>query len=449
MLPPNLFGAKCLVFGVGVSGTAAACRLLEEGAAVFLEDGDKRRLSAALSALDGARPYGGEEVDYVFRSPGIPLSHPLLSRLRARGARITGETELALSRLPCPVFGVTGSNGKSTVTALAAHLLSAAGHTAHAGGNLGESLLPRLGTVKEDHFAVLELSSFQLEDLTPALARSAILNVAEDHIDYHGSHAAYFAAKRRILSGMRVLPIGEEFAPLVTQNTVLFSATVPRNEATARYPHHPIYLLEDGFVTLCRGGTLHRLFPRSLFPLRGLPFAEDLLAALALCHRLLPVAAMARGAETFTGLAHRVRRVARGGGISFFDSSIDTTPSRTAATLSLFSEKEGEYSAPAVIVSGNSKGAELLPLAEALRQRAAGAVLLGDAILPLLPLLSGFPTARASSMREAITLALGWAKERASAVLLSPGGTSFDLYRDYRERGNDFARISREIASKL
>ena len=88
-------------------------------------------------------------------------------------------------------------------------------------------------------------------------------------------------------------------------------------------------------------------------------------------------------------------------------------------------------------------------MAEALRQRAAGAVLLGDAILPLLPLLSGFPTARASSMGEAITLALGWAKERASAVLLSPGGTSFDLYRDYRERGNDFARISREIASKL
>ena len=335
MLPPNLCGQKCLVFGLGVSGLAAACRLLEEGAAVFLEDGDKRRLSAALSALNGARPYGGEEVDYVFRSPGIPLFHPLLCRLREKGARITGETELTLSRLPCPVFGVTGSNGKSTVTALAAHLLSAEGYTAHAGGNLGESLLSRIASVKKEHFAILELSSFQLEDLSPALARSTVLNVAEDHMDRHGSRRAYFDVKCRILSGMRALPIREEFAPFVTSDTVLFSATASPRDAVSRYPNHETYLLEEGFVTLRRGKDARRLFPRDLFPLRGLPFGEDLLAALALCHGLLSPAAMARGAETFTGLPHRIERVARGGGISFFDSSIDTSPSRTANPLPL------------------------------------------------------------------------------------------------------------------
>lgn len=449
MLPFSFLGKKCLVFGLGVSGRAAALRLLEEGAQVFLEDSDGERVRR-LGALDGAlRPYGGEEVEFLFRSPGIPLSHPLILRQKARGARITGETELALSRLPCPVFGVTGSNGKSTVTALVAHLLRTAGYTAHAGGNLGESLLPRLGEIAPHHFAVLELSSFQLEDLSPALARSAILNVAEDHIDRHGSFSAYFAAKCRILSGMRVLPIDGALAPFVTERTVLFSATVPPAEAVSRYPHHSLYLLEDGFVTLRRGERRQPLFPRSLFPLRGLPFAEDLLAALALCHRLLSPADMARGAESFTGLPHRVRRVARGGGISFFDSSIDTSPSRTAATLSLFCEKEGEYSAPAVIVSGHSKGADLRPLASALCRRAAGVVLLGEAILPLLPLLSGIPVRKAASMKEAVSLALSLAQEKSSSVLLSPGGTSFDLYQSYRERGEDFAAVALELAAKL
>lgn len=444
MLPCSFLGKNCLVFGLGISGTATALRLFGEGARVFLADENEERVRRFSAAHGALRPFRGEEVDFLFRSPGIPLSHPLVARLRDAGARITGETELTLSRLPCPALGVTGSNGKSTVAALTAHLLRAGGYTAHAGGNLGESLLSRLGEIGPHHLAVLELSSFQLEDLSPHLARSAILNVAEDHLDRHGTKEAYFAAKRRILSGMRVLPIGEEFAPLVTEETVLFSATVPEEEAHARYPRHPLYLLDDGFVIFRRGEGRRILFPRSHFLLRGLPFAEDLLCALALCHGLLSPAALARGAASFRGLPHRARRVAVGDGLAFFDSSIDTSPSRTAATLSLFSDGAGEYAPPTVILSGDSKGASLLPLARAVRKGARGAVLLGEAILPLLPHLEGFPIERAATMREAVRLAAQMAKKQNASVLLSPGGTSFDLYPNFEERGRDFERCARE-----
>ncbi|WP_199584581.1 UDP-N-acetylmuramoyl-L-alanine--D-glutamate ligase [Blastococcus sp. TF02A-30] len=471
----DLDGATVLVAGLGVSGVAAARVLLDRGARVLLTDAAERPVVAELSAA-GATWLGGldavpGDTDLVVTSPGWRPDSPLLVDAARRGIEVVGEPELAW-RLrvagpdgrPAPWLAVTGTNGKTTTVTMLEAVLQAAGLRAVAAGNVGRPLVEVVtardpdGRPSFDAIAV-ELSSFQLHwssSLAPAAA--AVLNVADDHTDWHGSFAAYRDAKARIL----------ERAPVAVAD----AGDPVASSLVAAHPHPvTVTLGEPGAGQLgVRGGVLvdrafaadpagEALLERDRLQVPGPHNVVNALVAAALARAAgVDAEAVGRGLAGFRGGAHRNVRVASTGGVDWVDDSKATNPHAAGASLSA-------YPRVVWIAGGLLKGADVDPLVAAVAPRLTGAVLLGRdraqiaASLarhaPTVPVVEvpsgddggvdGTGVTAEATMAQVVAAAARLAGP-GDTVLLAPAAASMDVFRDYAHRGDAFAAAVRALA---
>jgi UDP-N-acetylmuramoylalanine--D-glutamate ligase len=360
------------------------------------------------------------------------------------GLQVVGDVELfarakdAASR----VIAVTGSNGKSTVTTMAGSMCEAAGARTVVAGNIGLPVLYALSEAAQAEIYVLELSSFQLEttrSLDPAAA--TVLNVSEDHLDRYDGMQSYARAKARIFQGRGAQVLNREDGwslgmLLRVRQVVTFVLNAPQE---AR---------DWGIVSDASGAFLtqggRRVMALSELGVPGLHNAANALAALALCTTLgLPESPMVGALRAFRGLPHRLQPVAACGRITFYDDSKGTNVGATVAALSGLGRKS------VLIAGGEGKGQDFAPLAQAVQQHARAVVLIGrdrDRIRAALA-VSGVALLAADTLEDAVSIAYAAAMP-GDGVLLSPACASFDMFRDYRHRGETFARIASALAQR-
>lgn len=438
-------------FSVALLGFGRANRAVLEwlaargGRATVYTDGeiseeDFQRYGCALTLGGGLNAEIGEEI--LVRSPGVRPDLPAITRALSRGAYLTSETELLTALAPCRVIGVTGSDGKTTTATLAAALLRAAGRRVWLGGNIGTPLLPRVGEMKGEDMAVLELSSFQLMTRHTPPSAAIITNITPNHLNWHVDMAEYEAAKGNIFAKGTRLVLNAENAVTARigvarreGQTLFFSATEKNAHfATALLPHAgAIYAVGD--TVFVRENGKERAF-RCLdaYRLAGRHNLENLLAAIGATAPFLREEAPQKALCDFLGVAHRLQYVGEVLGVKYYNSSIDTSPTRTAAALSALG------GTPLVIAGGRGKGISFAPLAEALRRHAKAVYLYGEAAGEIAAALGGFPHKIFSRFADAFSAA---ARDAAAGdtVLLSPGCTAFGEFRDFEERGNAFCRL--------
>jgi len=434
-----------LIVGLGMTGLAAARFLAARGTRLRVIDSraEPPGLEALRRACPGAEiapgsldPRALDDAERVVLSPGLPVDLPIVRAARARGIPVASEIELFAAHAAAPVLAVTGSNGKSTVTTLAARMLEAAGLDAPAGGNLGPPALELLERGAADAY-VLEISSFQMEtteSLRPLAA--TVLNVSADHLDRHGSVEHYAALKEKLLAAASHAVVNDD-DPLVRamgerhRHAVAFSVERPLARGYS-------IVATSGGPSLARHG--EPLLPLAELALRGRHNAANALAALALTDALdAPLAPRLDVLRTFGGLPHRCEPVAERGGVAYLDDSKGTNVGATVAALA-------GLAGPLVLIAGGiGKGADFAPLAAAAVGKVKAAVLIGEAARQIGAVLEPIAAVRyAESMEEAVATAAALAAP-GDTVLLSPACASQDMFRDYRHRGEAFAAAVREL----
>jgi UDP-N-acetylmuramoylalanine--D-glutamate ligase len=392
------------------------------------------RIPVSLGALDTRLLAGA---DCVVASPGVPLAHEFFAEARRLGLEIVGDIELFARAANAPVVGITGTNGKSTVTTLLARMAARAGMKVRVGGNLGEPALELLDP--QAQLYVLELSSYQLETTDSLTCRAAtVLNISPDHLDRYPDLAAYTAAKARIFArcDTAVINLDDPLVvamPRAARRTLGFSlrASIGADYAVAS---------REGQWWLMRGA--QALLPLSALKIQGLHNAANALAALALGEALsLPMAAMLAELASFSGLAHRSQWVADVNGVTYIDDSKGTN---VGATLAAVAGMPGPL---VMILGGEGKSQDFSPLQAAFRGKVRHAVLIGRDAAALEAALRGACTLeRAATLEQAVRAAAA-AAQPGDAVLLSPACASLDMFKDYAHRGAAFAAAVRNLAA--
>jgi len=445
-----------LVVGLARSGCAVGALLRRHGARVIgVDDAPAAELTAAweaeqLSAVadqafDEIHPGGDwsflEErtVNAVALSPGVPTSHPRVAALAAAGLPVLGELEWAARFCPATLIAITGTNGKSTTTELAAHLARVAGWTAEALGNVGRPLSLCADELDPEAVAVVEVSSFQLETIATFCPRvGVVLNLAPDHLDRYENLAAYYAAKRRLAEA--IAPGGTfvcwtgcaEARDWPTPGrTTLFGA---REEGAEVF-------LADGNLWVPGAGQPEPLIAVEELSLRSAP---NLLNAAAAVAALLPLQPgperLAAGLRSFTGLPHRQQIVGRLGEVRFVDDSKATNVAAVCAGLAGFAQ------GVVLIAGGRGKGEDYRLLREGIDPVRA-VIVIGEEGPAIAAALAGVvPVHQADSLAGAVAEAARLAAP-AGTVLLSPACASFDMFRNYRQRGRAFQDAARALGA--
>ncbi len=440
-----------LVVGLGESGYSVVRFLVRRGVTPVVADSrdappmlerlrrEHPTVEVHLGAFDAAM---FERFGRVVVSPGVATREPALRAAVAAGAEVLGDVELFAALADAPVIAVTGSNGKSTVTALLGELLAAAGRDVRVGGNIGVPVLDLLADTPPDFYA-LELSSFQLET-TSSLATTAavVLNVSPDHLDRYDSVADYGRAKARIYTNCRACvvnrddPVAGHLAPNGNTRHIAFGLGAPEHE-------DDFGLVTDarGRRQLCHGE--RRLLPLDALRLEGGHNAANVLAALALVHAAgveLDRAVLDR-ARDFGGLPHRMERVAEHAGVRWINDSKGTNVGATCAAI------EGTDAPMVLIAGGVGKGADFSPLAAAAFGRVTHAIVLGaDRAAIAAALAPVLPVSEAASLADAVSQAASLAAP-GSVVLFSPACASFDMFRNFEHRGDVFRALVDEVTS--
>jgi len=433
-------GASCLRYFAkhGIAAAATDSRQSPPGLAELgplARTLDIRLGAFDLSLLDGA--------SQLLMSPGVSLDEPIARAARARGIEVLGDVELFARAVHAPVIGITGTNGKSTVTSLVAAMASAAGRRVLAGGNLGTPALDLLDQPVPDLY-VLELSSFQLETTTSLnLVAAVVLNVTADHLDRYATVLDYARAKERIFARAATV-VRNADDPLVREMGRAANHAAPRVVTFSTQRTDADYcLLRDGARTfLCRHGAA--VFEMARMKITGLHNAANALAALALGDAAgLPLAAMLQALESFPGLPHRSAWVADFRGVRYVDDSKGTNVGATLAAV------DGMPGPLVVIAGGVSKGQDFAPLAAAFKGKVRHVVLIGQDAGDVERALAGVSSSeRSASMQDAVAAATRVAQP-GDTVLLSPACASLDMFRDYGHRGDVFAAAVRAVAGTV
>jgi UDP-N-acetylmuramoylalanine--D-glutamate ligase len=429
----DLRGKQVVVVGLGTSGVAAARLCLARGARVIGTDAKSTEVLGRVGhelMAQGAEVRGGSvddadfsRADLVVVSPGVP-NFPKLDAAGKAGVKIIGEVELAFicRKFPCPVVAIGGTNGKSTVTTLVAALLEGAGKKVFAGGNLGE---PWANHADEQFdFVVLEVSSFQMERIDAFHPNAAaLLNVTPDHLDRYEGIDAYAHAKGNFF--VRQTP---DDAAVVPVNDDICLREAKRGKGRV--------------VTFGPGGD--HVITKEFSGLRGGHNQLNAAAAIAvvdgLQKGLVDDATIARVFGSFHALPHRMELVGEIGGVNYYDDSKGTNVGASVTALRGLAEDKA-----VLIAGGRDKGGSYEPLAQALIDRGRAVVVIGEASSIIADAVGDrVPLRRAASMDEAVNIASTIAKS-GDAVLLSPACSSFDMFRDYKHRGEEFIRAVREI----
>jgi UDP-N-acetylmuramoylalanine--D-glutamate ligase len=438
-----------LVVGLGRSGLAAALHLTELGARVTATDSahaaDLGRTPGRLAAAGVALTLGGHRredflgAQLIVLSPGVPPGLPPLLEARERGIPIVNEVDLVPPEIGDRVIAITGSNGKSTTTALAAAMLgAAASREGLPAGNFGTPLTEAVAGDHPGRWYALELSSFQLETLQTLRAAAAVLlNVRPDHIDRHGSFEDYRAAKAKIAL------LRAAGAPLVYDSDdaeaegIARRADAPLLPVSTRRRVVPGAYLDGNTLVLEHEGRRAELMAAEEVPLHGRHNISNTLAAAAACVACgVEPEAIRSAVRGFTGLPHRLQQVGFVGGVRFVDDSKATNVDAAIEAIGAAPGK-GLF----VLIGGRDKEGRFSPLGDALQRRGARALTFGEAgdrIADALGAVLDEPVERCGSMEEAIRRAAELARE-GDTVLLSPACASFDAYRSYAHRGDAFA----------
>jgi UDP-N-acetylmuramoylalanine--D-glutamate ligase len=446
--------ASAVIVGLGKSGFSCARYLHRRGWRVAITD--TRAAPPELARLRALAPeielrLGGLDTGLldtamcVVASPGVSLAEPFFTEARRRGLQIVGDIELFARAADAPVVGITGTNGKSTVTTLVGRMAERARVQVRVGGNLGEPALDLLAVDARASGAapaelyVLELSSFQLETTySLELAAAAVLNVSADHLDRYATLAAYAAAKARIFARCDTAVINLDDPLVVTmprpgQRTLSFSlrATIGADYALAD---------KGGEWWLTRRG--EPLLPLADMKLTGAHNAANALAALALGEALaLPLAVMLAELRSFGGLPHRSQWVADVRGVAYINDSKGTNVGATLAAV-------GGTRAPVVLIAGgDGKNQDFAPLGAAFRGKLRHAVLIGRAAGAIAQALEGICSVERCATLEEAVQAAARAAEPGDVVLLSPACASLDMFKDYAHRGAVFEQAVRELAA--
>jgi UDP-N-acetylmuramoylalanine--D-glutamate ligase len=454
-------GKRVVVLGLARQGKALARYLAERGAEVTVSDlKSASELAAATEELDGLGvrfvfgshpPELIEGADLLCLSGGVPAGLPLAEQARDRGIRVTNDAQLLLEASPAPSIGITGSAGKSTVTALVGRMARAAleptGRGVWVGGNIGRPLITDVDRIQPDDLVVLELSSFQLELMTLSPNIAAVLNITPNHLDRHGSMEAYIAAKRRILEFQKpddLAVLGSEdpeawaLRRVVRGRLITFGWSLEAPEG-AYLEGDSIQLSRDDHTeTVCKTEAIR------------LPGRHNLLNVLAACAiggaAGLDSDALAAGIHGFTGLPHRLERVRQVRGVEWVNDSIATAPERAIAAIQSFSE-------PLVLLAGGrDKDLPWDRLATLIVERVDHLVVFGEAADKVEKAVRAKASAgsrpltldRAPDLETAVRAA-ELVAEPGDIVLLAPGGTSFDEFTDFEARGEKFRELVKAL----
>ncbi len=437
-----------LIAGLGRTGLASARWLSALGLEVMVTDSrpEPPGLAALLRELPQVPLFLGglaeaalADCGQVLLSPGISVADPFVAAARRRGLPVLGDVELFARCVQAPVLAITGSNGKSTVTALLGEMARRAGRRAAVGGNIGTPVL-ELPLAPPADLYILELSSYQLETTTSLNAAAAvILNLSPDHLDRHGDLAAYAAAKARIHGGTGMVVWNRDEPGL---QALLPAARPLCSFGAGAPPGASDYGLREraGRSWLVRGGEF--ILPLAELAMAGGHNALNALAALALGEAAgLPQAAMVEALRHFPGLPHRMELLGEWQGVRWYNDSKATNVGATLAAL------EGVAGPLVLIAGGEGKGADFAPLRPLLAQKARAVLLLGrDAPLLEQALAGAVPVQRVADMAEAVAAAWQLAR-RGDQVLLSPACASLDMFENYQARGQAFREALRRVMS--
>jgi UDP-N-acetylmuramoylalanine--D-glutamate ligase len=443
----DLQNRHVVVAGAGRSGLAATELLLARGARVSVTDvaefqgaGDLRARGVRVE-VGPHRPELFTGADLIVLSPGVSPDQDAVSAARRAGVPVMGELELASRFVAGRIVAITGTKGKSTTTTLTARMLQEAGFHAPAGGNLGTALSAQVAASTASTLHVVEASSFQLETTDTFHPWIAVLvNLSPDHLDRHPSFAAYAAAKARIFANQTA----SDWAVVNADDAG--SIELARGTAARRFDFALDADLDDG-VTVREGEIVRRdagrtapLVPLASVRLPGRHLLGDVLAAAAVgCVAGVPPQAMRRAVETFTGLPHALELVAEIGGVRFVNDSKATNI--VSAVRSLESFERGVVA----IMGGRYKGGDFRDLRSIARARVDAIVAIGEAGDLIEEALGDVvPVRRAGTMREAVRAAADEA-DTGGVVLLAPACSSFDMFRDYADRGDQFRAAVREL----
>ena len=450
-----------VILGLARQGTALASYFASQGARVIVSDlrgGDE--LQSALQALRsfeieyvlGDHPLALlDDCDLLCLSGGIPLGIPIVKEALRRGIRLSSDAQIFVQRCPAKIVGITGSAGKTTTTTLVGRMLVASGHKTWVGGNIGNPLIDEIDQIDPTDRVVVELSSFQLALMTCSPQVAGVLNITPNHLDRHGTMAAYVAAKHNIVAYQRpgdvaVLGYDEPNARGMSRATLAdvryFSGSEPVDAGA---------FLEDETLVLRRNGHRVEIGTRAEIKLRGFHNVLNVLAAISLADAAgASVAGMRSAIREFTGVAHRLEVVRERDGVLWVNDSIATAPERVIAALDAFEE-------PIVLLAGGrDKDLPWEAFAERVLARVRVLILFGEAASLIASEVREAgeqredgsdvleTVVRAGSLGAAVQQAAGCVKT-GEVVLLSPGGTSFDAYRDFVERGEHFRELVRRI----
>lgn len=460
-------GKKFAVLGFGQEGASAVKFLLEKGAKVSVFDvrGEDKFDKAELAELQEKEvflnltsyPDDFSEFDFVVRSPGIRLTSSIMKKAQDQEAKITSVTKIFFELCPCPIVGVTGTKGKGTTSSLIYEMLKEQGVDAYLGGNIGLPPLEFLSSLKSTSCVVLELSSFQLQDLTKSPQISVFLMVTSEHLDYHNDVNEYVDAKRNILrfqkeSDFAVLnrdyPASNE-SDVYTQAQVYYVSRERSAERGCYVQDGYIVIKPDGQADGPEGALAQReikVVPTSEILLPGKHNYENVCAAaLAAYLAGVEIKYIASVLKTFRGLEHRLELVRVVNGVRYYDDSFSTTPETAIAAIEAFQDPE------ILILGGSSKKSDFTELGKTIRE--------AKNIKAIIGIGEEWPKIKSElktqntelkivedcfNMKEVVEKAREIA-EIGDVVLLSPACASFGMFKNYKDRGNQFKNVVNEL----
>lgn len=448
----NLKKQKVAVIGLGVSNIPLIDYLYEKQANVAVFD-DRKEEKIDTNTTNKIKQYGFksflgkgnlenlEGFDLIFRSPSCLPTKPELVAEKQRGALVTTEIEQLMKMAPCKIIGITGSDGKTTTTTLTYEILKNAGYNVHLGGNIGIPLFTKLNEIKPDDIIVLELSSFQLMEMEVSPQIAAITNITPNHLNIHKDYEEYIEAKKNIFKGQT------EIVVLNADNELTNSC---KNEAEGKVIMFSSaqklengYIVEDGIVKKCEDGIRRHIVNTSELKLKGIHNFQNVCTALALTETLVDTDNAVETIKEFSGVHHRLELVRTIDGVEWYNDSASTSPTRGISALNSFNNKE-----IVLIAGGADKNLDYTPIGKPIVDKVCSLILIGqtatkiyDAVKKELEIQhKELDIHMCETFMQSLELAKRIAKP-GQVVLFSPASTSFDMFKDMYDRGNQFKEI--------
>ncbi len=443
----NIKGKRVVVLGIGISNKPLIQMLLSYGAIVTACDKNDELTPDLVSLMRmGAKFSLGEkyldnlDCDLLIRTPGMRPDIPQILAAKKRGAKITSEMELFFELCPCKIIGITGSDGKTTTSTLIYNLLKKEGYTVHLGGNIGTPLLPRIESIEKGHYVVVELSSFQLMSMKKSPHISVVTNMSPNHLDVHKDMEEYIEAKKNIFlhqtkTGRLIINADNEITAGFEKEAVGSVSTFSRKADAASV------LLREGTVYLEDTPILET----SDIILPGIHNVENYMAAIAAVSKLVKPSTIQKIAKTFAGVEHRIEYVREVDGVKFYNDSIASSPTRARAGLYSFDQK-------VILIAGgydkripfDSFGHDVKAKVKRLYLIGATASKIRDAVLRACDGKKTMPIFIYPTLEQAVKEAYMGA-EAGDVVMLSPACASFDMFKNFEERGKRYKELVRSL----